>query len=93
MPALTRLRALPWLALFEVFRTLQGHLAENLSAADRRRVSDIVRKSKGDPRRVSARDREELRRIAGKLNLATLARDLAPSATRLRRGGGRGGRR
>ena len=55
MPTLTRLRALPWLALIDVARTGKQHLDRNLSAADRKRVADIARRSKGDPRRISGR--------------------------------------
>jgi len=86
MPTLTRLRALPWLALIDVARTGKQHLDRNLSAADRERVADIARRSKGDPRRISGRERQDLRRIARDLDLAGFARDLAPAAARLRSG-------
>lgn len=86
MPSLMRLRALPWLALLEVARTGKQHLDRNLSPADRRRVAELARKSKGDPRRLSEREKNDLRRIARDLDLATFARDLAPAAARLRRG-------
>lgn len=86
MPSLVRLRALPWLALLEVARTGKQHLDRHLSAADRRRVADIARRSKGDPRRLSDREKSDLRRIARDLDLAAFARDLAPAAARLRSG-------
>ena len=84
MPPLARIRTVPWLLLLELARTTKSHLDENLSVADRRRVTAIARKSKGDVRKLSERDKADLKRIARELNLALLARNLAPSATRLR---------
>jgi hypothetical protein len=75
---LARLRAVPWLLLFEVARGLQSHIMDTLTPAERRKVAEILRRSKGNPAKVSARDREELRRLAGKLDFKRLARDLAP---------------
>jgi hypothetical protein len=82
MFGMTRLKVLPWLLLFEAANTLRAHLTDNLSPEDRRRVVRIVRDAKGDPRKVAARDRDELRAIAGRLDLLTLARDLVPLAGR-----------
>ena len=83
---MTRLRVLPWLLLFEAARTLQAHLTDNLSPDDRRRVVRIVRDAKGDPRKVAQRDRDELRSIAGKLDLMRLGRDMLPIVGRAARG-------
>ena len=85
MRGLLRFRTIPWLMLFEAARTMQSHLGEHLSPADRRRLADVVRRSKGDPRRVSSRERDDLRAIAGRLNLAALGRDLVPTIMRGRR--------
>ncbi len=84
MPRASRLRAVPWLLLFEAVRTVQGHLDQNLSTADRRRVREIVTSAKGDPRRISARDRDELRSIAQGLDIGSLGRDLLPHVARAR---------
>jgi len=80
-----RLRAVPWLLLFEVARGVQSHVMETLSPADRRRVAEILRTSKGNPQKVTPRERAELRRIAGKLDLKRLARDLVPAVARGRK--------
>jgi hypothetical protein len=74
----TRIRVLPWLLLFEAARTVQSHVMDALSPRDRRRVVEILRKSHGDPRRVTPGQREELRAIAGKLDVKRLGRDLVP---------------
>jgi hypothetical protein len=86
MPPLARVRTLPWLVLLDLARTTKSHLDENLSAGDRKKVASIARKTKGDVRRLSERDKAELKRIARELNLTLLARSLAPAATRLRGG-------
>ncbi len=86
MPPLARIRTIPWLVLLELARTTKAHLDENLTAADRKRVAAIARRTKGDVRKLTERDKAELKRIARELNVAMLARDLAPGATRLRRG-------
>ena len=89
MPPVTVIRALPWRVLFELASTAKAHLDEHLSAADRREVAAIFRASKGDVRKLSAGDRDALRRIARKLELAKLARTAGPTALRLRGGGRR----
>lgn len=86
MPPLARIRTLPWLVLLDVARVTKEHLDDNLSAKDRRAVSSIAKKTKGDVRKLSERDKAELKRIARELNLTLLARNLAPTATRLRGG-------
>ena len=78
MSRLTRVRAVPWLLLFEVARGIRSHVLDTLSPAERRRVAEILRKSRGRPANVSARERDELRRLAGKLDFKRLAQDLAP---------------
>lgn len=85
MPPLARIRTLPWIALLDIARTTKSHLDEHLSAGDRKKVTAIARKTKGDVRKLSERDKAELKRIARELNLALLARSVVPTATRLRR--------
>jgi len=78
VPRLGRIRAIPWILLFEVVRGVHSHVTDTLSPAERRRVTEILRKSHGNPQRVTAREREELKRLAGKLDFKRLGRDLAP---------------
>jgi hypothetical protein len=89
MGMVKRFRMLPWLLLFEAARVLRSHLTEHLSPQDRSRVVEIVRRTKGDPRRVTKQERSDLRRIAVKLDLVELARDMVPVAGRAMRGGKR----
>jgi DNA primase catalytic subunit len=75
---LARLRAVPWLLVFEVARGVHSHVMDTLTPAERKRVGEILRKSRGNPQNVTAREREELKRLAGRLDLKRLGRDLVP---------------
>ena len=78
MVKLTRIRALPWLLLFEAARTLHSHVMDDLSPRDRRRVAEILRSSHGNPLSVTAGQRAELKAIASKLDLKRVGQDLVP---------------
>jgi hypothetical protein len=78
VPSLLRIRALPWLLLFEAARTVHSHVMDTLSAKERRRVGEILRSSHGNPMNVTPAQRDELRAIAGKLDIKRLGRDLVP---------------
>jgi DNA primase catalytic subunit len=82
---LARLRAVPWLLLFEVSRGIHSHIMDTLSPAERRRVTQILRKSKGNPANVTPHEREELRRLAGKVDLKRLGQDIAPRVVTARK--------
>jgi hypothetical protein len=60
-----------------------------LSAKDRARLVELVRTSRGRVGNLSVKQRLELRKLAGRLDLKGMARDLLPVV----RGGGRRGRR
>ena len=71
--AMPRLRAVPWLVLLDVATLLRDRWGR-LNPADRRRLAEIVRQG----RRVSERDKADLRRIVRKLELIDAGRQLAP---------------
>jgi hypothetical protein len=59
----TRGRAVPWLALYESGRWVYGHgrrAWENLDPAERGRLGDLLRKSRGRRSNLSERERDEL---------------------------------
>jgi hypothetical protein len=89
MLKLMRLKMLPWLLLFEAAQVLRSHLIENLPSEDRKRVVEVVRRSKGDPRKVTAQEREDLRRIAAGLDLLSLGSHMLPIFGRATRRGRR----
>jgi hypothetical protein len=78
------LKKVPWLLVFEMARMTHGHIMDRTSPADRRKVMDAVRRSHGDPRRLTKRDRDELRDVAQKLEVKQLASALSPSLMRHR---------
>ena len=81
---LTAFKALPWAMLLDAAVVVNAHW-QDLKESERSRVGALIRKSKGDPRNLSKRERDELRRIAGKLDVPGMARDLIPFAGRLRK--------
>jgi hypothetical protein len=86
MSKLSAVRAkVPWLMLFEVARMTHGHVMDATSPADRRRVVEVLKRSHGDPRKLSASEKADLKRIAGKLDLKTVALGVAPRALRGKR--------
>jgi hypothetical protein len=64
---LGRIRAVPWLVLFQAAKAVHAHVLENLSAKERRRVREILTASRGNPMKVTPAQRGELRTLALKL--------------------------
>ena len=83
-----KLGAIPWLALARG-TMIVGRRWTALSAKDRARLVELVRTSRGRVSNLSVKQRLELRKLAGRLDLKGMARDLLPVV----RGGGRRGRR
>ncbi len=83
-PKLSSLKRVPWLLVFELARLTHGHLMDRTSPADRRKVMEIVARSKGDPRKVSKRDRDELRKVADKVDVKQLVAAMSPAMMRNR---------
>jgi hypothetical protein len=77
MPRIGRLRALPWAVVLEVAAVASRHWRE-IDERDRRRMGELVRKSRGRPGNLSPRERAELRRLVGALDLPRLGRELLP---------------
>jgi hypothetical protein len=82
MSKVSSLRRVPWLLVFELARMTHGHVMDATSPAERRRVMEIIRRSHADPRRISDRDKDELKKIAAKLDVKTLATSAAPALMR-----------
>jgi hypothetical protein len=78
----------PWLALVRG-AVIVGRRWTALSAKDRARLVELVRESGGRVGNLSVKQRLELRRLAGRLELKGLVRDLLA----LRRGGRARGRK
>ncbi len=57
---------------------------DRLEPGTRRRLVQLVTKSKGRPSNLTAAEKKELRKLVGKLHLVRLGRDLAVVASPLR---------
>jgi hypothetical protein len=75
-----RLRRLaPWLILFEMLKAGRAHW-DRLDPADRAEVTDLMRRSRGNPRKLTADDRAQLTALARRLRLTRLGASLAAAA-------------
>jgi hypothetical protein len=72
-------RLVPWLIVFEVLRAGRDHW-DRLDPGDRARVSDLMRRTHGNPRNLTAADRSELRDLGRRMRLARLGFLLATAA-------------
>lgn len=67
--------ALPWAALLQALLVARRHW-QSLSEKDRARLAGLARDSGGRWGNLSVKERLELRRLAGKLDLKGLRREL-----------------
>jgi len=79
------LRAVPWAVLARAGMVV-GERWSALSAKDRARLARLVRGSRGRLGNMSARDRDELRKLVRKLDLKGAGRELLPLLRGRRRG-------
>jgi hypothetical protein len=70
-----RAKDLPWVALLQAGMVLRSRWRK-LSEKDRARVLALLRDSHGRLSNLSAKEREELRRLAGKADLKGIGREL-----------------
>jgi hypothetical protein len=73
MLPLTRVRAVPWIVVFELAVTLRKHW-KRLTPPERAQLSKLLRKSQGLPNRLTPRERAEVRRLVAKLKAAKVRR-------------------
>jgi hypothetical protein len=81
----SRLKALPWAAVAQV-AVAAGRRWKGLSDKERARLAQLTRDSRGRLGNLSAKERSELRKLAGKLDLKGMGRELLPLARRGRSG-------
>jgi hypothetical protein len=70
-------RALPWGRILAVARIVLDRFADDIPKKDRTRLAALLRKSKGDPRRLTAAERREIVRVLRQVDVAKLGRDVA----------------
>ena len=71
------LRALPWGRIFAVARVVLERFSDDIPKKDRTRLTALVRKSKGDPRRLTVAERREIVRIVRQVDVVKLGREVA----------------
>ena len=81
MPSLLRVRTMPWLMVLELAMLLRRHW-RLLEPHDRARLAALVRKSQGRPNRLTADERNEVRRLVAKLEPGQIARGMMPIGRR-----------
>ncbi len=74
--------------VLELGRVAYDHWRD-MPTDDRRRLGELLRRSKGRPTRLSAGERRELREIVRRVDVKSMGRDLLPFAGRARRRRGR----
>ena len=77
MLPLTRVRAVPWIVVFELAVTLRKHW-KRLTPPERAQLGALLKKSQGLPTRLTPRERAEVRRLVAKLEPAALAKSVVP---------------
>lgn len=83
MPRLP-VKAAPIALLAQAAMVARDHWNE-VSPRDRAELTRLLRASRGRPANLTARERADLRRLVGRLDLPGLGRDLAPLAAKQRR--------
>ena len=86
-PPTTTLKTIPWRLVLEVATVAVNRFRDDLPPGDRQRLTKLVRKSKGDPRRLTASERSEVLKIIKRIDVQRLTRDVTGvvGANRLRR--------
>jgi hypothetical protein len=79
--------AVPWLTIARVVMVVGKHW-NTLSSKERARLAQLIGESRGRTSNLSVKQRLELRKLAGKLDLKGLGRELVPLVygSRKRRG-------
>jgi hypothetical protein len=81
-------RLAPWLIVFEVLRAGREHW-QHLDPADRRTATEIMKRSKGDPRKLSPADKAELKNLGKRMELGKMAFSMGSAAVMGKRRGRR----
>ncbi|HEX5224197.1 MAG TPA: hypothetical protein VFW29_03610 [Solirubrobacteraceae bacterium] len=72
--------AVPWAALLQAGLVVSRRV-NDLSRKDRERLTRLLRESRGRPGALSEKERTELRKLIGKLDLKKMGRDMLPLVT------------
>ncbi len=70
-------RALPWGRILAVARVVLDRFTDDIPKKDRTRLRTLLRKSKGDPRRLTTAERREIVQILRQVDVAKLGREVS----------------
>ena len=73
-------RTLPWARVLAIARIVLERVGDDIPKKDRDRLTVLLRKSKGDPRRLTANERHEVFTIIRRVDVVRLGRDVASVA-------------
>jgi hypothetical protein len=59
-------RRIPWTKLIAAGTFVYERAKDNLTEAERRELGRVIKKSKGDPRKLTAKERERVRTLVSK---------------------------
>jgi hypothetical protein len=86
VPGPAGLKAVPWKLVLEVATLVVTRFRDDIPSSDRRKLTALVRQSKGDPRRLTASERKQLLELLKRVDVQRLGRDVTAvvGARRLR---------
>ena len=76
-----RFRAVPWMLTLQA-TLVAGEHWRLLSERERQRLLQLLRDARGWPGNLTAKERQELKRLVAKLDVPGIGRDLLPLARR-----------
>lgn len=77
MLPMTRVRAVPWIVVFELAVTLRKHY-RRLTPGERAHLTHLLRKSQGRPNRLTPKERADIRRLVAKMQPGAFAKSVVP---------------
>ena len=69
-------KRVPWILVLTIAKVIYDRFRSDVKPGDRQELGRLVRKSKGDPRRLTARERSELMRIVKAVDVSELRKDV-----------------
>jgi hypothetical protein len=73
-------RALPWARILAIARIILERVGDDIPKKDRQRLAALLKKSKGDPRKLTVNERHEVFTIIRRVDVARLGKDVASVA-------------
>ena len=77
MPGTSAVKAIPWKRILAVSQVVLARFSEDIPKKDRSRLTTLLRKSKGDPRKLTQPERAEIVRIVRQVDAVKLGREVA----------------